>query len=118
MEILAKDAPERGIRPDVITYSAVIGAWARSNASDSAERALQLLEQCVKLHENKKDDRLKPDVVTYSSVLGAWAKRSSQQRGKPSAIEAAQQAERIIGQMDASDDVQPSTTSYNILLDA
>ena len=118
MEILAKDAPERGIRPDIITYSAVIGAWARSNVFDSAERAQQLLEQCVKLYETEKDDRLKPDIVTYNSVLGAWAKRSSRERGKPAAIEAAQQAELIIRQMEACDDVQPCTISYNILLDA
>ena len=118
VEMLAKDAPERGIRPDIITYSAVIGTWARSNASDSAERAQKLLEQCVKLYENEKDDRLKPDIVTYNSVLGAWAKRSSRERGKPAAIEAARQAERIIEQMEASEDVQPCTISYNILLDA
>ena len=65
--IARKKMEERGLAPDVVTYTSVIDAWAQQG---SAEKAVALLE--------KMEERgLAPDVVTYTPVIEVLAKQGS-----------------------------------------
>ena len=99
--------------PNVITFSAVLSAWAKTQRNQEApERAETLLQQMKHLSETGILPNSKPNVVSYSIVLDCLAYARS-----PSA---ALRAESILREMKASDDpnVQPNVISYNSVIKA
>jgi pentatricopeptide repeat protein len=99
--------------PTIITFTAVLSAWAKTRHSAQAvERAELLLRRMEQLYQSGALIDIKPNVVTYSIVLDclAYAKRTS----------AAERAESILRKMKASDDkdVQPNVVSYNSVIKA
>ena len=99
--------------PNVITFSAVLSAWAKTQRNQEApERAETLLQQMKHLSDTGVLPHAKPNVISYSIVLDclAYARSSS----------AALRADSILREMKASDDpnVQPNVVSYNSVIKA
>ena len=61
------------IRPDIISYNAVINAWAKSRERNAARRAEAILRHMDRIHEDGSSD-VAPDVTSYTSVINAWAR--------------------------------------------
>lgn len=57
-------------RPNVLTYTSVIGSLARSKRNDLASRAMGLLPRM-------KAQGIQPDMVAYTSILNCWAKTTN-----------------------------------------
>jgi hypothetical protein len=77
------------VRPNVLTYTSVIGALSRSRERNLASRAQAMLERM-------KQYGVEPDMVAYTSVLNCWAKAvSREERGL-----AAKKAFQILKEME------------------
>jgi hypothetical protein len=99
--------------PNVITFSAVLSAWAKTQRNPQApERAETLLQQMKHLSETGVLPDAKPNVISYSIVLDCLAYAGS--------TSAALRADSILREMKASDDpnVQPNVVSYNSVIKA
>ena len=69
------------IRPNVITYTAVISALSRSREHDLARRAEAILQRMDK-------NGVEPDMVAYTAVLMAWSKAKSHKERRMAASRA------------------------------
>lgn len=108
-------------RPNVLTYTSVIGAIARTQDKDMGQRALDILDRM-------RNHGVEPDMVAYTSVLNCWAKT----RGKEERKESHTQALRILKEMEdlyvrtkgqvgdnhARYDVKPTSITYAIAIKA
>jgi len=56
--------PAHGIEPDVISYNAVLHAWARSGAPNAGERAEQILRSMP----------IEPNARSYTTAIDAWSR--------------------------------------------
>lgn len=84
------------VAPDTVSYNSVLNAWARSTASSSADRAVDLINSM----------RVNPNLVTYNTLILAFAKRGL-----------AQNAEAILrAMMQESSTISPDTISFNTVL--
>ena len=70
LEEMENSQPSTKIRPNVLTYTSVIGGLARSKKRDMATRADQIL---VDMERNG----IEPDMVAYTSILNCWAKTTN-----------------------------------------
>ncbi len=59
------------VKPDTITFNAVLDAWARSGDRMAPRRAEQILDHMDELYRagNK---GVKPDTYTYNTLINAW----------------------------------------------
>jgi len=104
---------ENASAPNVMTFSAVLSAWARTQGNPQApERAETLLQQMKDLSETGVLPDAKPNVISYSIVLDCLAYARSKS--------AALRADAILEEMKASDDpnVRPNIVSYNSVMKA
>lgn len=96
------------VTPDIVTFNAVLDAWAKHSAiregraaAEAAQRAESLLDE---IEQNQRDG-IQPGVISYNIVIDAWAKcgvQGSEQR-----------AEKILRRMPAPDEI-----SYNNVIRA
>ena len=93
------------IEPDVVSYTNVIDAYARSKSPKDAERVFfQLLERQLY------DPKLVVTAVTIDAVLNAWAQAGT--------LEAAQRAHSIVQRLTHMPNMQPTSHSYGTVLNA
>jgi hypothetical protein len=76
-------------RPNVLTYTSVIGGFARSRQRNLATKAMTLLPR-MQAHG------VEPDMVAYTSILNCWAKT----RGRDERQQAHTQALQILKDME------------------
>ena len=88
---------ERGIEPDVISYSAAISACEKGG---QWERALELLE-------GMRERGIEPDVISYSAAISACARASQ-----------AAHAEKLFKELWDSPTLQADQVTFNAILDA
>jgi len=134
---------------DVKGCNTIMDAWSRAGEPESATRLLHWMEKRRKIPSTEKDlwkDHLpSPNIVTYNTCINAWAQkvknlskmqRSHQSRTSQSsescfekaALEAAQNAERILLSMKLSsqncsnephrNSYPPNTITYSAVIDA
>lgn len=96
----------KSAKPNAITFTSVINAWARSRDKEAGERAEALLDKMVKLYE-KGDSDLKPNVITFTSVIHAYARTGVR--------DAATKANGVLKKME-SIGVKPNLQTYNVLI--
>jgi pentatricopeptide repeat protein len=63
------------IRPDVVSLTTVISAWARSSSPDAASRAQALLNR---MSDSSNALSVRPDLMTLNTVLLCWSRSSTQ----------------------------------------
>jgi len=61
------------VRPNCITYSTVINAYALSKDFNKAKKAWNILQRMRELSDSGKNVNAKPSLITYNSVLNACA---------------------------------------------
>ena len=70
------------VRPNRLSFNAVINAWAKSRHPKAAVYAENLLIRMIKSYQSDPFSTVKPDVITFSSVLNALAKSKAAGKGK------------------------------------
>ena len=75
------DQGDLSVKPNVVTYGAVIDAFAKSLERNAAARADALLANMVALHQSDqvRHSDLRPNTYVFNTVINAWAK--SKERG-------------------------------------
>ena len=93
---LSDNGRDVDVRPDTITFTAVINARAKSQDGGAlgAERVLRTMDEAGHM-------QLKPDNVTYRSVIDAWANSGEGDAG----VRAEQILRRMINLSDSERDV-------------
>jgi hypothetical protein len=112
---------ELEIQPNVVTFTAVINAWARSTQKYiAAQRAEAILNWMIELAQD--DDNLyldlKPNCIAYNAAITAWIRSPNK--------ESHNQAERIMNQLwdaySASDqqdpELKPTARTFNLVINA
>lgn len=102
------------VRPDTITFNAVLDAWARSGDRMAAHRAEQILDHMDELYRAG-NQGVKPDTYTYNTLINAHAKSS--EKGS------AARAEHVLEVMkqrylDGDGDFKPNTRTHTSVVDA
>ncbi len=101
------------IPPNVLTYTSLIGGYARSKEKDKGKMAERVLERMVQRG-------VQPDMVAFTSVIHCWSKAVSRREREV----AASRALRLISEMERlylSKDmyhVKPSLITYTTVISA
>ena len=113
------------IKPDTVTYTTVIDAWAKSSARGALKNAEDLLRRMEELYAEQNNNQMtnnstdvvliKPNTVTYNAVLYA---RSRHHSHSAEAVEEMLKRMEYMYEVDGNVDVRPSIISYNTLLHA
>jgi len=113
MESLYKSGENDNVKPDVVTYSAVVNAYAKAavHEAECASKAMNILDKMVELY-NGGDKGVKPNKRTYTSAINAFAR-----------IGQADTADDILSKMkvrheEGDDSLKPDTVCYSSVLDA
>lgn len=104
------------IKPNFITFTSAIDAWAQSSHPKAAFKAEKLLEKMMELYYEKDNNygaEIRPNSITFDTVLHAFSKSKNQARN----------AEEILERMDYlrrnSDwDVKPNVISFTNVVNA
>lgn len=103
-------------KPDIVSYNAVIDAYAKSSREDAAEHAEQILRRMGHLYKEGRVD-IRPNTRSFNTVINAWAKSG---RGD----EAADKAQNLLDMMTRlyeegnSDTVRPDVHTYCTVINA
>lgn len=121
MERLAssKGGGSESVRPDAVSYTSVIEAFANVGDTDNAER---ILDRLIKLYAQHNDPQLRPTTRCFNSVLKAWAQQSRQCRRSAPDVQIPPRAESLLTRMRrlhkaAGVPVKPDVISYNLVMD-
>lgn len=99
------------VKPNTISFTNAITAWARCKRKDSAERASALLDKMHLLYEDGWDF-VRPNRVTYNSVITAWSRNREQ--GRAARVEDLLHALfAFYNQEGGPEDLKPNGRSFN-----
>ncbi|CAB9518265.1 Pentatricopeptide repeat-containing protein [Seminavis robusta] len=112
------------VKPNAVSFTAVITAWARAKqaqkAHDTFQRLLDLFQQQHQQHQQQQhdndkqeDDSFLPTIVAGNAVMVAWAKER-----RPDFILQVMATMQQLYQQTGRTECLPDLQSYNILLDA
>eukprot|EP00980_Cylindrotheca_fusiformis_P024956 scaffold12769_cov141-Cylindrotheca_fusiformis.AAC.16 len=103
---------ENHLLPDSYSYTSVITAYGRSDASDKAEKALELLERMLVACENG-NIAAKPTVHSFNAALNSCAFAEGDEQDKANAFDIAMKIYALLQEHD-----EPDQTSYGTLIRA
>lgn len=95
-----------GVRPDFVTYSTVMNAWARAGMPDRAARVLRAMYDEYKTGNNPSS---KPDLQSFNTVLKAYS-NSKYDDAPQKAEEFFRSLQSLASQGEL--DIQPDNFSY------
>jgi len=111
---LSEDNPEDvSMRPNAITYTAVMTAWVRSNHPDAPIQAQALLQEMRSRYNREGDEEIRPGTISYNMVMAAWS-RSSDARAHQRVLEILQEMKHRYQNGDRV--VRPDEISYSIAI--
>jgi len=119
------------LKPDRITYTSVLLAWANSGEKNIApKRAEEILEKMERLNQRelqlemsssssnkwRQEQSIKPDTVAYNSVIKVWANSGHAQAGEKS--ESLLNRMEKIYQETGDKSIRPDNISFNSVIHA
>eukprot|EP00804_Cyclotella_cryptica_P003647 CCRYP_002212-RE/>CCRYP_002212-RE protein AED:0.30 eAED:0.30 QI:0/0.66/0.57/1/0.5/0.28/7/1782/683 len=119
METMYASRRQDSLRPDVVSYSAVIHAYARAASRGNewcAEKAMQILEKLERnVRKSSEDGRkcVQPNKRTYASVIHAFARV-----GKAGAADAILSKMKKLSTEEDGEGLKPDTICYTSVIDA
>ena len=108
----------RQAKPDVIGYTSVISAWAKSGADDAAERAERLFNHMKEQYKSGEFPQLKPTRVVYNSLIDCWAKSGKGTLAARKAEALLQEMKELCEAGDGDDRLAPNSVTYNAVLNS
>merc|ERR1740124_1206280 len=100
------------VRPDTIMYNMVLAQTARKGSKNSANKAMQIIQQMEKMSHEGNSSAL-PDTLTYTSGINAWVKSGSSETNK-NVVEIFDKMDKLL--MDESSSVQLDTVVFETTL--
>eukprot|EP00545_Synedropsis_sp_CCMP1620_P000621 CAMPEP_0119009086 /NCGR_PEP_ID=MMETSP1176-20130426/4132_1 /TAXON_ID=265551 /ORGANISM="Synedropsis recta cf, Strain CCMP1620" /LENGTH=532 /DNA_ID=CAMNT_0006961535 /DNA_START=50 /DNA_END=1648 /DNA_ORIENTATION=+ len=122
----APDENDTLIRPNVVSWTAVINAWARCTQRDmKGRRAQAIFDEMVELYDNGIDsggdgsgdfEQLKPNLFAFHAVITAWV-RSNEQGASSKALAL---LEQLSARYNATGDetLKPDARAFNLVINA
>ena len=107
-------------RPNTITYTYVIDAYAHSPTPQSPYDAQRLVEKMEQLR-SQGDSEVRPTARAWNSVIGAWAQWEGGSQGEASGAEHAEACLKIMEELANStgnEEVRPNSYNYNSVISA
>jgi hypothetical protein len=110
---------ERGdphVKPNVVTYGAVIDAYAKSGEHGAAARADTLLANMIQLHQMDpvRNADLQPNTYVFNTVINCWAKSK-----EPDAASKAEEMLVAMGRLHSGGvpNLKPDAFTYTAVID-
>lgn len=106
---------QKELKPNTVTFNAVIDCWAKSGQGTLAARKAEHLLQVMETMYAKGDQTVKPSAHTYNSVLQTWARSNTRCAHRKS--------QTLLNHMwrqyeCGNEDVKPDSHAYNIVINA
>jgi pentatricopeptide repeat protein len=100
------------VKPDILSYNAVLNAWSRSGRLDAATQAQALFDELVKKYQSGYG-KMKPDQHTFTALITAWGRS----KRKDGASKAQAVFDDLLSRYQSSDkDLKPDVVVYNSLI--
>lgn len=115
MKSESKRTGDVSIRPTIVSYFAVIDAWARSDSEEAGDKAEALLNELEEIYRAG-DVTMKPDVRVYARVLAAYAKSSDVSNYKKAAFLLRKMEKYALTGNEKHALTKPNTVCYNTLI--
>ncbi len=103
--IAAFKSGDENLKPNVVTYGALIDAWAKAGEPERAESILREMD-------SEKTLAVKPNVITYGSAMNGWSRS-----GRPERVQALYD-EMLQKHQAGEADLRPNSFTYDILISA
>ncbi|KAL7543107.1 hypothetical protein ACHAXR_012674 [Thalassiosira sp. AJA248-18] len=105
----------REVKPDTVTYNAVLKVWGKCGHPNAGERSEALLNKMLQLYENGGDPNIIPDDVTFNSVIHNIANSNT--------VNSPERAMQLLERMEQYHESgliesRPDIISYNSVLNA
>jgi len=97
------------VHVDVVSFTAVIDAWAKSDDTHSLQKAEKLIYIMEALATNG-NNRVAPNVATYNALINVIAKSKN--------VDAGHQALAVLRRMQDRNDVEPNEITFNSVISA
>lgn len=97
------------VTPDTIAYTTVIQAHVNSGSSESAGKALLLLNELI----DSDNPSLEPDAFAFANTINAFSKMAAQKKSPADRVEAAECAEDILWMMVEAMKKDPDTNQLS-----
>ena len=68
-------------KPNVRSFTIVLGAWSKSGKANAGERAEAILDNMIRMHRDGKLD-IKPTAFIYTAIINTWAELGNTQRAE------------------------------------
>lgn len=104
------DAIDAGkVRPDVVSFTKIISAWARSRdrSQGAAHRARALMDRMDAIADKEGREEVRPNLYSYNACLNAYARRGM-----------VSEAEELFEEIQALPRLEADTWTYNSLINA
>mmetsp|Transcript_12472 Transcript_12472/g.23405 ORF Transcript_12472/g.23405 Transcript_12472/m.23405 type:complete len:664 (-) Transcript_12472:1654-3645(-) len=102
------------VKPSIRTYTAAIGAWARSRDRTKSQHALKILKKVSDMYKETHDEEIKPTLYTYNSVIDTCARNGGSPDQSAQALKIAFAVNKAI----LAAKLEPNQITYSTLLKA
>lgn len=102
------------VKPSIRTYTAAIGAWARSRDRSKSQHALRILKKVSDMYKETHDKEIKPTLYTYNSVIDTCARNGGSPDQSAQALKIAFAVNKAI----TAAKLEPNQITYSTLLKA
>jgi len=107
------------VKPNVVSFTAVINAWARTPEQNAAQRAETLLNRMEDYYSQTNDAEIRPNKFSYNAVLTAWARNKDRRTSAENSLRLLKQMWKLFHMHgNVRKDIKPDARSYNTVINA
>ena len=114
--LAGEDAEDTGIRPNVVSFTAAVNAWARSTQPHAAQQAEKILKRAIELWRSGYIDA-RPNSYTFNACITAWS-RSREKNAADNCVRLLEEMNQFYDEAGRPDDLQPDSRCYNLAINA
>ena len=115
--LAGEDAEDTGIRPNVVSFTAAVNAWARSTQPHAAQRAEKILKRAIELWRSGEYPDARPNSFTFNACITAWS-RSREKNAADNCVRLLEEMNQFYDEAGRPADLQPDSRCYNLAINA
>jgi hypothetical protein len=115
--LAGEDAEDTGIRPNVVSFTAAVNAWARSTQPHAAQRAEKILKRAIDLWRSGDYPDARPNSFTFNACITAWS-RSRETNAADNCVRLLEEMNQLYDEAGRPDDLQPDARCFNLAINA
>lgn len=106
-----------GMQPDVVTYSTVVDAIAKSRMDGGASLAMDILDRVEELYDESADEASRPNVRLYTAAIDALANCDREEGNAQLAMDVIARMESFAAKVGGKcEDLVPNSYTYNYVI--